>query len=426
MSYKIGRGTIKEMTIKSNRSKNEVDLISIYASASYYEDIFSAHNSANITVNDGATVRASLPISGGEELTLNIGERDADRDIINKFVVFNIEGLRRTNIDLEQYTLCLVSPEQLLDGSMGVRASYHKPISEIVRDVVKEFYTPISGKELIEVETTKGIHHLIGTGLGPNAFIRQCIREAESEENPSSIYTFFETVEGYHFITLDKLYKEEPSYEYRYDKSLHHEGNPEGNPALIHNIRYINFENNVNLINSQVNGEFNSRTTSYDPLTKSFQTHGYNYDSDFTESKFVNRTLNREVSSRIFSNPTTSRFIITDSHRSAVDYVTERDPRTQQTFRRRQNFMDRERAVTQQYASTRLTLSIYGNPNIKAGQTIDITLPNMSDAVQEKQLNDRLLSGKYLVSAVAHNFTNAGEYATVLEVMRPGYQEKAV
>ena len=424
MSYRIGKADIRELSIRSNETRNLTDIAQICTGISIYEDIFSNHISSNISVLDGTSLRHNLSLTGGEEFKLHVSERGVEsRELKSDMVIFAISEIVREGFDRERYILNLTTPEQLLDASLSVSKSYHKPISEIVKNVVQEYFTPITGKTLIEIEETKGIHRLIASGITPTSFIRQCIREAESEENPSSIYLFYETIEGYHFITLDKLYKREATQTFLRDTLISSESNPNAVNLLQNSIRYMNFENNIDLIQSQISGQFNSRTFSYDPLTKSYNTHGYNYDKDFIESKYVNRTLNRNVSARLFSNPTTSRFIITNSHRSGVDYITKRDSETQQTFRRRQDFMDRERATLQQYSSLRLTLSIPGNPNVIAGQTVNVILPNSSDTTEEKIQNDPKQSGKYIVSAIAHNIDSTGNFVSVLELLRPGYEE---
>lgn len=421
---RVGRGDIRQLDITPVQG-DAINITHIARNIAFYEDIFQPHITCNIDVLDGASLRSILPIIGGEVLDIDVGEplEEKVRQLKTKMTLYRTSPRQRARTDLEIYSLYCVTPEHLMDGSLSVRNSYTKPIHEIVQDVVQTHFTPITGKKLVEVEETKGIHSFVPTGISPTAFIKQLMREAESLENPSSIYMFYETIEGYHFITLDKLYAKEATHKFFYDLSFEDENSPRAYQFLKNKIEHINFYNNFNIMDAE---QFNIQTHHFDPLTKTFRTSDYNYERDAQQSKHSNKTIPSQVLQRNYNNATVSRFVITNAHRSENGYIIEREPTSQNIFRRRQDFMDRERATLRQYGNIRLTISVPGNSNVFAGETVQIVIPNASDSEEEKILNDPQYSGKYVVSAVAHHISIDNRYQTVLELLRPGFEEKLV
>jgi hypothetical protein len=182
-------------------------------------------------------------------------------------------------------------------------------------------------------------------------------------------------------------------------------------------------DNSFDLLNGQLDGEYANEVNSFDPLTKTFKTKTYSYTKDFKESVHNNKTLFNTIENRYFKNPNQTRYVVTNSHGATVDYIVTNETTAQNIFRRRQDFMSIERATMRQYGSTCIHCSIPGNSNVIAGQAINIIIPDANDTVEGKILNDRFISGKYIVTAVSHNIdATTGTYATVMECMRKGYE----
>lgn len=427
MKYEIGKAEIRKLNITTDLSKQEVDISNIATAILIYEDIFAHYMTSNIQILDGVTLQNVLPIVGGETIDMDVGEFDdysaTIRKLKQEFVVFKMSSRQRVKQDLEAYELNLVTKEQLFDAGMSVEKSYNKPIHEIVSLVVQQFLTPISGKKLVTAELTEGIHSIVANNITPSAFIKQLMREAKSIENPASLYMFYETVEGYHFETIDQMYNRDPKHTFTWDELYISSATPGSQDILQNNIRYLNIDNSFDLLNGQLDGQFANDVYSFDPLTKTFKTKSYSYANNFKESAHSNKTLSNKIIDRYFKTSTQSRFIATNSHRSSVNYITSNEISTQNIFRRRQDFMSIERATMRQYGGMRIHCSIPGNTGVIAGQTVNIIIPSADDTVEGKLRNDRFISGKYIVTAVSHNIdATTGTYATVMECMRNGYE----
>jgi hypothetical protein len=362
-------------------------------------------------------MRHNLPLVGGELVEIEVG--DKERPLKTKFRIYRISPPEMTQVDLEMYTLNLVSLEYFRDGALSVSSAYKKSIHEIIDDVVKAKWTPISSKKIYKKEETTGIHSIVATGTSPSNFISYLCKEAESTKYPSSIFCFYETVEGYNFETIEGMYEKKPTTTFVWDLTYTSENAEKVSDVkkLQYHIEDLQIENAGDALRTE---SFHVQTHHFDPLSKTFRTSKYDYSKDFKASSKNNKTLPDKVIEKEFDAPRSTRFIITDSHRIDLDYVKSKGEGN--TKRRRQDFMDRERAVMQQYANIRIVITTPGDSRVKAGETINLVIPKNSDTKDERMTKDRL-SGKYLVSAISHNLEHTGLFRSTIECIRPGFDE---
>jgi hypothetical protein len=66
-------------------------------------------------------------------------------------------------------------------------------------------------------------------------------------------------------------------------------------------------------------------------------------------------------------------------------------------------------------------VQIFGNPNIKAGDILDITAPSLSMQSSSPEL-DFSLQGKFLVGDVRHRVVNGEQFMTILNIFKDGYE----
>lgn len=410
IQYRIGKIDVRELTIKAQ--KKIVDISKITTSIFLYEDIFSQHMSITLELIDGITLRSLFPIIGGETLNVILGEGSDgnSRELKGKFVVYKIANLRDQNTDTSIFTIHAMTPEEMKDPSQSVHRAYKAPIHETIQNIIAE-YRP--EKKLLEFEETEGIQNIIPTGVSPTAAIRMCLSEAASSAYRSSIFVLYEVVEGYKMHTLEWLYSRSPKHTFIQDEVRTSEANPNASQKLQHIIRHFNIDNSgADISEALVSGRHHTATLSFDPLTKTFVAKGEKGDIN----------LRQDTIKDFLSDPTHARFTITDAHRD-IGYILDRDENANAP-RRKQDFMSRERSVLKSFTANRITVSISGDPNIIAGDTVDVIVPSLDDTEEGRIQNNELLSGKYLISAIAHRvMPTSGEYVSVVELIRPSYDK---
>jgi hypothetical protein len=62
---------------------------------------------------------------------------------------------------------------------------------------------------------------------------------------------------------------------------------------------------------------------------------------------------------------------------------------------------------------------------MRAGQTINIFYPPSGESRTDKA-TDRYISGKYLITALAHRITQDGNYATTIECTKDSYDQSII
>ena len=73
---------------------------------------------------------------------------------------------------------------------------------------MREDTTLINSNKKLVVEKTSGIRKFVAPNVRPFDFIKTMTRESISTINRSSHYLFFENLRGFHFVSLQNLYKE--------------------------------------------------------------------------------------------------------------------------------------------------------------------------------------------------------------------------
>jgi hypothetical protein len=128
------------------------------------------------------------------------------------------------------------------------------------------------------------------------------------------------------------------------------------------------------------------------------------------------------VAQRLGSSISREKFIVSNSYQGTIPYIKNNDGATQNTFRRRQEFLARETYLNSELLSSITKIMIHGNSDIAVGDTIQIVMPKVGESSTRGKQNDSFVTGKYLVTAVSHRLTAGGlEYSTLLECVADAY-----
>ena len=429
VQYKNGTALLKELVLQSTAPGNiKFDISHIYSDFTYYESIDSPTVSAKIGIVDAIDMKSSLPIVGGETLSYKFADSSDDStDIAGKFRLYKMPKRSRLKAGTDTYDLVFTTNEffkdqyNVIDQALGPM-----PISDMVKGLFNSYIAPVSGKKLMALDPTIGISRQIFSRISPMTAIDYLGSEANSarKEN-SSVYFFFETADGYYFTTLEQLYSNPESHTFYYFEG---QNTPE-NESQFDGQRIIAIEEEVgfDLLDGVHSGEFSVLVSALDPLAKTFNQSSYQYQRDFSSIEHsggkwgrISGSVGTELGSDKYSF---EKYVVTNASIGKLDYVAARDPELQQRFRQRQNFLAQETAGIARLNANKVMLSVYGDSSIRAGETIRIFYPPSGEPYVGKDLYDKMMSGKYLVTAVAHSFSQNGEYRTHMEVAKDTYEK---
>lgn len=436
MSYLVGRGQLNNLSIFSPEKKiGETDISHIVTSFKLYEDMFSPFVSAEFNVMDGSALMTTIDLSGGEYIKLSFSSGGARRKFDLVLMVDKIINKERLKDDIEAYTICAVSEEYLFNNSISVPESFSKKnISNMVQQVIEKYITPIGGKRLFYVEASEGLQSVLSNNQRPFELIKRFADEAQSPQNPDSVYFFYENAakdEGYVFATIDDLYSKEPKHTFVKDIITESEGTAGANVKLANVIRDLQI-NDFPSVSSYQNNGGNVVVHIYDFLTGRYEKKVLGLDGA-KERKGVYTPMTNITKKQLF-NPrewaAKSNFVAIGSsnynipEKGSTEYIKERQSPNEFT-RRYPYALAKAEATRMRFGSIRIHFSIPGDSHVKVGDTMNIVIPSADDTTSGKRKNDYQLSGKYIATAIKHVMeigTGSGSYMTVVEAMRKGLE----
>ena len=429
--YTPGIADYSEITL-TNTAGTEINNISnLVVELRYYEDIFSPAIACSLLLVDAIALRSALPIAGGESFKLKLrakGDNDDDAEIETKLQVYKISDSFYYNEHTEAYSVYTTTEELLTNENTNRlirRGTNEFTIDQVAKNIFTDNISKVSNKKFITVEETEGVFDHVFPTVSPFRAMNMMCAEAKSAKNIASNFYFYETADGYHFVTLQELMKKKPveSYFYIEETQAIHKRTDLNDIKDYQKIISTEMIGGVSLLEGSIKGAFSGITKTLDVLAKSFFTKTYDYDKDFKLihpdlKKDEKKILTSETIKKFTSSPTNESFVTTNSKVSQLSYVKEFQPEMQQSFQKIQDFAAIERAATQQLMSQKINVMVHGNPRIHAGDTVNLTFPEATVTERGKRETNDETTGKYLITAVVHRVNETHKYVTIMECVK--------
>jgi len=406
--YNPGDIIIDSFSVTSSRGK--LNLASSFVSASIFESIFTPGIIGDIVVLDTDDQLGQLKMTGDETVELSF-KAPGGESAKYKFALHALDDLKSSGSQKSKmYTLKVVSEEALHSKTNYIQKSFNSTISDMVKDIHKNF---MKSEKEIEVEETKGKQKIIISHQNPYKATDVVRRRGISNENKSSSFVFFETRSGgnqkFKFTTIEKLFNGEVVKKFQQSDAV--------------NSSMMNKTDN-NILAYEVPKQFSAtdriatggkrRVSSFDVRTHTYKTKDIDTDATKYKTGGTGSYDSSEFKSKYFNPKIPPQAVIpVDTSQRPVTTIPEQTA-DQQAFL----------AALMQNA---MKIKVYGDANLKAGDMVDAAIPNKVSTTSNKD-TDPLLSGKFLVSRIHHQIGGAGErprYTCVMELLK-GNLEKGV
>jgi len=418
-----------------------IDLSAITIVMNIYEDIFSPCITGTIAIVDTNALVMNAPITGQDYLSFKITTPGLENQAIDftetVMSIYKIDTRMSVSMGTEVFTLHFCSPEGLRDNRVRVSKSYKESIDNIVKDTLTSQFYINSNKDLF-IEPTTGVRKIVVPNMHPFKLINQLKREAESKQNGSPHYLFFENINGIHFRSLDSLYAQQ-------NIGTFHSGDmgdidfKEGGPMNVayelQRVLEYKFNSNNDTLKNIAGGMLASSILSHDIYNKNYSYNDFDYINDFKKYDRVNGNaltsalgvqdnfpIYNEVAldefdnmisefpdSRIHLHPTSTvngadaqhyeednnRFVHKNSSISYNNpYTPNGIPNT---------YLSRQSKFMELNDGTSITMEINGTTTVYAGSMIEFNMPiNGADHNDDKK--DKYFSGRYLIQSTRHMF----------------------
>ena len=433
-------GSLKNFSVfllNTDRTKS-IDITLQMLSMTMYEDIFSPTLYGIISVTDSIGLMNGVkgsknlyfPIVGEEFLVVNY-EVAGKPDVTLGFQVYKIEGIENEpNFKNRKYQLHFVSVEHFKDATTLIQKSYKSTLSDVANDV---FTSYLKTAKKLDIQSTKGQQNIIIPRLTPFESLDLIAkRSVPATGTIVSAYICFETTDGtFHFKNLEQVIVDGyDKYNANNDLYTYYIKNPsitDNQGDTFKTVISFKLKNKFDTIEKLKKGYFESSTIVYD-----FVNH------IFTESRFRFKDTQKDTTalaiypenSTAFIDKVTSPTVNTSG--TNVSSAANTDVYVKKFFTAKDSTLP-DTWFEQVYGSkagylTRLaqnmtTIEVYGDPQIMAGDVINLHYPEITGLTATQDEGDLFLSGKFLVATIQHKFTK-NAYVATMDLYKSGYESE--
>ena len=423
--------TIKKLSIRS--ASGNYDLNPHCQELSIFENIFRPALTATMVLVDSHNMPYKLPIVGEETVDIDIaltgyGDGQDSETYSIQPPPFHVNSLSARDHFLpkaHRFSLNLISEKYMSSIHSKVSRSYNNDkISTMVADI---YYNYLHDETYaLEFEPTEVTERVVIPNLSPLDAIAWLSKRAAPDNSFSVNYVYYETMHGSFFVSLNSLAKEEPVFTFIQKPRGSDPTGVENASAGILKIDSFEFIKQFDKNENTKMGVYASKLITHDIVTKRIEQHEY---GGLEEWDFYNHCgkfpplSNSDVETRSSEIARTtyapSQFNVTEqrSLNNMVDSRVEFYPKHDRMYsinvgdlydNKVENWKLRRNNHICIYNGLSILLKVAGNSALRVGQTVTVILPSPESTDSDKKtdsLNDKFLSGKYIVTAIQHVFS---------------------
>ena len=359
----------------------------------YFESVRSPSISLSLNFVDVDQLVGREGITGGEYLSLRIkvdGYDDFEIKPDKHFLMLNSVKDVSTTSSSQVATLEFLSVESIINETSRLSKRFTGNISNTILDIMKNDSKGIKTSKNLDRDESANSYSFVGNQKRPFDTIQWLCSKTTSSAKGFG-FLFFETLDGYVFRSIEKLLEEEP-IEYKKSEISTQEDDP---------FRII--ENNLNQTNDiGMNcrlGMYANKTIYIDLETGTTKTTDYKISE-------IGLKKPPKLPNGLEDFPT--RLMLRLLDKGAMQKGSKKDEKEKET--ELAIFQNKAYARNNLLFSQSLSISVPFNPDMRAGQMIEVKLPVKKSGEQEQtdygSERDNDISGRYLVSELKHNIAN--------------------
>ena len=412
-----------KINLEASDQSETVDLRLGAVSIDYYEDIFSPSITAKIVVTSsgpvvkGKSIYQGLPLRGGERVEMKIlGNTNSNPGLDfsktpdDYLYVSGISGVLAT-AEQESFTLNLCSKVAITNET--VRVSKKFPTSQNITGSVEKIVNDYLGTGLFAgpPDQTENKYGFLGNMRKPFTVLRWLASKSVPDLKGDGVagFLFFQTKEGLHFKSVDKMITRDPVA--KYVETLVADGK---NKDVAEDFKITSYfvERNQNMIENLRLGAYASQRYYFDFHAAQFtrEQDGLFKISDFSDSSknlgSPQSTLPKlsSTSTKTLSDVPTrvmTGFIDKGTMEIEVDKTPNADP-----FKYQSQTLYRYNSLLTQ----KVRMTVPSNTNLSAGDIIECEFRQVATGKEER---DPLESGLYMIKELCHHFDAQGSYTSM-------------
>ena len=378
----------------------------------YYESILSPSISVQVKILDVDGTLTSKGVYGGEKLAIRMvssKESELEDFVItpekHELILNSIKDIT-SGVKQQTATLEFVSKDLIKNEAAKINKRYVGNITDSVKDILTKDPKGIKTTKSID-DVDRAVNNFAFVGNQHNAFdiIQRLQPKAggsgyDDKKKSDYGFLFFETFDGYHFRSIRSLFEPEPEFEYTKSEIS------TSDDFVIDNY---NFSSGNDVVLNLKSGLYNNETT-FVELDKT-QITKVKFNMDETEDLTLKPP---KVPVNIEGKPSRIMLRVADTgvHQKKGSKLEDAQPFTDLAV-----YQNKSYARFALLNSQSLNITVGLNPELRAGQTIQVRFPDVESISGIGDENSKDISGKYLISHLRHEF-EGGDFRTYLRLIR--------
>jgi len=224
--------TKAEVTSNADAGKN-ANLVNGIIRMTYYESILQDSIKANVIFGDvglavdNKSVIEGLPLIGTEDFKLEFEDNNENKIKVN----MNVNKVTPVYEDGSKNVISLdLVSEEFLRNEMGESRCRTRENGLISDSVEKIFKDRLKSEKPLDIEQSANRYNFIGNGRKPFYMLNLLSKQGvpQDSDGSSAGFLFFETADGYHFKSIEGLFKQDKKKSYIFNNSTDAQAIPAG------------------------------------------------------------------------------------------------------------------------------------------------------------------------------------------------------
>ena len=424
---------IKNISIISNKSGQNVNVAGGTVRLMYYESILQDSVRATVTFADAGnaienkTALDGLPIVGQEKVELKFIDNIENELKITLYVNKVTPITDDTTKSLVQ--LDLTSKEFILNEKVRLNTRFDGKISEHIKKILTD-KNYLGTEKDVDIEETSNSYNFIGNNRKPyyamNWLSKKSISAESQKKGDSAGYFFFETSEGFKFKSIDGLLSQEKKKSIIFNQSPDSRGK---NIPSGYDVKAIDYtkDNAVDVQNKLQMGAFSTRTVLFDPfncyyevITPNAEQKENSYKLGGKELPVLNKEFERSGNNKEFSRTT---YMLLDKGTLPTGNGVGKSQQqiqksTEQNFEAK-DILNQSIMRYNQLYTQKSTITIAGDFSLHAGDVIFLDVPELQTDTKNDDINKES-GGLYIIADLCH-YISPKETYTKLNLVRDSF-----
>lgn len=418
-----------------------IDVKRMLLQLNLFEDLYSNALTGSITLVDAVNLIGNAPFVGQEELLLTYKTPgfEGGEEVHLEFDIYQIAdrntGVSSDLTDITQnYTLHFVSKSYYKNLQTKVRQAFkNQRIEEMVRAIGQQI-----GIKDISAEPTSGKYTFVIPGWTPFYTINWLASRARPEKNPYAVnYFFFETINGFQFVSLNDLIQRPVQMRYVYAPAnlrFHHSSEAGASRGLVFpefmGVRNFTILKSGTTLERIEQGMYASKLITHDLVRKQFSSFDFRYKEDFLRTQHLEDFNVDGKGVRIKQTP--KAFPGISRHSDQTETLVKFYPKHSFLFDDLKDYDDSQKWVLprnsqlRQIEQLRLRVELPGDANRRVGDVVifEAPRPELVKGYNASESKDPNISGNYIITSI-HHIIELDSHRMVIELSKESLPAKS-